>query len=38
MILIYCEYCEDQVITLDCMKNVNICGACYIDGKHLCDV
>ena len=34
MILIYCEYCKDHVITLDCMKNSEICGACYIDGKH----
>ena len=34
MILIYCEYCEKDVITLDCMSQSSICGACYIDGKH----
>ncbi len=34
MILIYCEYCKANVITLDCMKDSDICGACYIDGKH----
>ena len=35
MIFNFCEYCGENVLTLDCMKNVNICGACYIDGKHL---
>ena len=35
MILMYCEYCQKDVITLDCMKNATFCGACYIDGKHL---
>ena len=34
MILMYCKICKYDVLTLDCMKNTEICGACYIDGKH----
>ncbi len=38
MILMYCEYCEKECLTFDCMKGTGLCGACYVEGKHLQDV